>query len=224
MFGSSLVAPGDLDGDGTPDLLVGAGGDDDGGPDRGAGLAPVPRPRRHRPRTPEASARPRAAPSARSPMATSGPRGPSSATSTATAARTWSGARGWRMPAARTGARRASCSPGYAVPAEAPPGQRALRLEAPAPNPARGTRRDPVPGSSRHRRPRRPRRARPARGDPRRVPARRRPRRGRRVGLGGGGLLGAPPVRRRGGDAGADRGPVGVPPSPTGKEARRARR
>ncbi len=36
-FGSSLVAPGDLDGDGTSDLIVGAGRDDDGGTDRGAG-------------------------------------------------------------------------------------------------------------------------------------------------------------------------------------------
>ena len=36
-FGSTLVGPGDLDGDGVPDLIVGAGGDDDGGPDRGAG-------------------------------------------------------------------------------------------------------------------------------------------------------------------------------------------
>ena len=36
-FGSSLVAPGDLDGDGVPDLVVGANRDDDGGPDRGAG-------------------------------------------------------------------------------------------------------------------------------------------------------------------------------------------
>ena len=37
VFGSSLVAPGDLDRDGVPDLLVGANGDDDGGPGRGAG-------------------------------------------------------------------------------------------------------------------------------------------------------------------------------------------
>ena len=36
-FGGTLVAPGDLDRDGTPDLLVGAGGDDRDGPDRGAG-------------------------------------------------------------------------------------------------------------------------------------------------------------------------------------------
>ncbi len=35
-FGSGLAAPGDLDGDGLPDLLVGAIGDDDGGPQRGA--------------------------------------------------------------------------------------------------------------------------------------------------------------------------------------------
>ncbi|WP_420456233.1 integrin alpha [Rubrivirga sp.] len=37
VFGSSLVATGDLDGDGTPDLAVGANRDDDGGPNRGAG-------------------------------------------------------------------------------------------------------------------------------------------------------------------------------------------
>ncbi|WP_412061504.1 FG-GAP-like repeat-containing protein [Rubrivirga sp. IMCC45206] len=36
VFGSSLVATGDLDGDGTPDLAVGAARDDDGGPERGA--------------------------------------------------------------------------------------------------------------------------------------------------------------------------------------------
>lgn len=36
VFGSSLVALGDIDGEGTPDLAVGAGGDDDGGPQRGA--------------------------------------------------------------------------------------------------------------------------------------------------------------------------------------------
>lgn len=37
IFGSSLVATGDLDGDGVPDLAVGANRDDDGGPERGAG-------------------------------------------------------------------------------------------------------------------------------------------------------------------------------------------
>jgi len=36
LFGTSLAGLGDLDGDGTPDLAVGARNDDDGGPDRGA--------------------------------------------------------------------------------------------------------------------------------------------------------------------------------------------
>ena len=36
FFGGSLAAPGDLDGDGRADLVVGATGDDDGGLDRGA--------------------------------------------------------------------------------------------------------------------------------------------------------------------------------------------
>jgi len=36
LFGSSLASPGDLDGDGVPDLVVGAIGDDDGGINRGA--------------------------------------------------------------------------------------------------------------------------------------------------------------------------------------------
>ncbi len=36
LFGTGIVGLGDLDGDGTGDLLVGAAGDDDGGPDRGA--------------------------------------------------------------------------------------------------------------------------------------------------------------------------------------------
>ncbi|MCP3904485.1 MAG: hypothetical protein GY715_12730 [Planctomycetes bacterium] len=35
-FGYSLAAPGDIDGDGVPDLAVGTLGDDDGGPGRGA--------------------------------------------------------------------------------------------------------------------------------------------------------------------------------------------
>ena len=35
-FGRSLGCLGDLDGDGVPDLIVGAPGDDGGGPDRGA--------------------------------------------------------------------------------------------------------------------------------------------------------------------------------------------
>ncbi len=35
-FGGALATPGDLDGDDVPDLLVGASGDDDGGPDQGA--------------------------------------------------------------------------------------------------------------------------------------------------------------------------------------------
>ncbi|MEM7322367.1 MAG: right-handed parallel beta-helix repeat-containing protein, partial [Actinomycetota bacterium] len=38
-FGASAAGLGDLDGDGTPDLLVGATGNDDGGTDRGALLA-----------------------------------------------------------------------------------------------------------------------------------------------------------------------------------------
>lgn len=41
-FGSSLAAPGDIDADGTPDLIVGAPGDDDGGPiDFGSGLGAI---------------------------------------------------------------------------------------------------------------------------------------------------------------------------------------
>ncbi len=36
QFGDSLASPGDLDGDGVADLVVGANGDNDGGPDRGA--------------------------------------------------------------------------------------------------------------------------------------------------------------------------------------------
>ena len=36
MFGDSLASPGDLDGDGVADLVVGANGDNDGGADRGA--------------------------------------------------------------------------------------------------------------------------------------------------------------------------------------------
>jgi len=36
LFGASLAAPGDIDGDEVPDLVVGAPQDDDGGPNRGA--------------------------------------------------------------------------------------------------------------------------------------------------------------------------------------------
>lgn len=36
LFGSAVITLGDLDQDGTDDLLIGASGDDDGGPDRGA--------------------------------------------------------------------------------------------------------------------------------------------------------------------------------------------
>lgn len=36
VFGSSVAGPGDIDGDGVRDLVVGAAGDDDGGPNRGA--------------------------------------------------------------------------------------------------------------------------------------------------------------------------------------------
>jgi len=36
LFGASITSPGDLDGDGVPDLTVGAFADDDGGSDRGA--------------------------------------------------------------------------------------------------------------------------------------------------------------------------------------------
>ncbi|MCR9141638.1 MAG: hypothetical protein NXI24_05240 [bacterium] len=35
-FGDSVASPGDISGDGIPDLIVGATGDDDGGTDRGA--------------------------------------------------------------------------------------------------------------------------------------------------------------------------------------------
>src|ERR687891_439524 len=36
FFGLSITSAGDLDGDNIPDMVVGAGGDDDGGNDRGA--------------------------------------------------------------------------------------------------------------------------------------------------------------------------------------------
>ena len=48
-FGRSIAGPGDVDGDGVPDVMVGCIGDDDGGGDNGAAWSSVPHPGRQGP-------------------------------------------------------------------------------------------------------------------------------------------------------------------------------